>query len=465
MQRFTATAKSALIAATGLAALTSIGALSAPAFAEVVENVELVTYTLWARQDISGPLRAGNVVKAAGLLNEALAEEGSNRRVQVVVQESPAAGFDDDALQLLRVFGIGEGPDLFIQSHTWICAFEKEGFVANLEDLIQANDWAFGTIFPTLWESTKCGGDRYAIPQDAEARMFFYNKKLMREAGISEEDIESLPARVLAGEVTLDGLSDIAKQVVDNTSAEYGILHRPSVGPDYIMVFNSYGNSFSDPETGSLLLEPEKLEAAFGWFERNVQIGVTPANNTAMEWGDIREAFYTRDNAAFWMYGIWDLASQAFPIYGLPKEEEAFFKDWGWTAVPPVVAGGTASSLTHPIVYAMSSEVQDKDLAIRLLGFASDADLNTDHAVTTAHLAIRSEQLDDPRYQAAWPVARATELLDITQYLPNNAGFADLNRVIYTALQGVETGSLSAAEAAQFVVDEAEVQLDDVIVR
>ena len=75
MQRFTATARSALIAATGLAALTSIGALSAPAFAEIVEDVKLVTFTLWARQDISGPLRAGNVVKAAVLLNEALAEE------------------------------------------------------------------------------------------------------------------------------------------------------------------------------------------------------------------------------------------------------------------------------------------------------------------------------------------------------------------------------------------------------
>ena len=130
--------------------------------------------------------------------------------------------------------------------------------------------------------------------------------------------IESLPDRVLAGEVTMDDLSDIAKQVVDKTDAEYGILHRPSIGPDYLMVFQSYGNSFIDEESGNLLLEPDKLEAAFGWFERNVQNGVIPANNTAMEFDAIRTEFYAENNAAFWMYGIWDLGSRAFPTYGLP---------------------------------------------------------------------------------------------------------------------------------------------------
>ena len=47
---------------------------------------------LWSRQDPSGPLRAGNVVKAAERLNKELEAEGS-KRVEVVVRESPAKGF------------------------------------------------------------------------------------------------------------------------------------------------------------------------------------------------------------------------------------------------------------------------------------------------------------------------------------------------------------------------------------
>ena len=97
----------------------------------------------------------------------------------------------------------------------------------------------------------KCPDGTYGIPQDAEARMFFYNKKLLRQAGYDDAFIEAMPDRVLKGDLTMDELIDIAKQVVDKTGIKYGILHRPNKGPDYIMVFQAYGNSFVDPRTAS----------------------------------------------------------------------------------------------------------------------------------------------------------------------------------------------------------------------
>ncbi|MEQ9692464.1 MAG: sugar ABC transporter substrate-binding protein, partial [Bauldia litoralis] len=126
---------------------------------------------------------------------------------------------------------------------------------------------------------------------------------------------------------------------------------------------------------------------------------------------------------------------------------------------------GKPSSLTHPVIYAIAADTAEPELAVRLLGHASAVDLNTDHAVTTTHLGIKPEQLDDPRYAAAWPLARATELLEVTKFLPNNPQFGDLNGIIYTAMQGVETGRLSAEEAADFVIDEAEATLDNVMVK
>jgi inositol-phosphate transport system substrate-binding protein len=426
---------------------------------------ETVQLEIWMRQDPSGPLRVGNVVKVAETLNQQLEAEGSDKRVEVVVRESPAKGFDEDALQLLKVFGIGEGPDMFVHAHEWICAFQADGFVMKLDDYIAKYPDAFGTIYPSLWESTKCpDGGTYAIPQDAEARMFFYNKKLLREAGYDDAFIEAMPQRTLDGDLTLDEVIDIAKQVVDKTDAQYGILHRPNKGPDYLMIFQTYGSDFVDPETGNLLLERDKLAAAFGWFERGVKEGVIPANNTAIEFDALRKEFYT-GNAAFWMYGIWDLGTYAFPTYGLPSDEQAFFADWGWIAAPPAEKGGSASTLTHPIVYAVAADAADPELAVRLLALASDATLNTDHAVTSTHLGIKPEQEQDPRYQEAWPLARATDLLEIAKFLPNNPQFADLNGIIYTAIQGVETGRLTGEEAADFVIDEASASLDGVIVK
>ena len=450
-------------AGTAAIAAALMGAASAATIPLPALAQETIQLEVWSRQDPSGPLRPGNLVKAADILNAELEAEGSDKRVEVVIRESPAKGFDDDALQLLKVFGIGEGPDMFIQAHEWVCAFQAEGFVLKLDDYITKYPDYFGTIFPSLWESTKCPDGVYAVPQDAEARMFFYNKKLLREAGFDDAFVEAMPQRTLDGDLTMDEVIDIAKQVVDKTDAQYGVLHRPNKGPDYIMVFQAYGNDFVDPETGNLLLERDTLAAAFGWFERGVKEGAIPANNTAMEFDALRKEFYT-GNAAFWMYGIWDLGTYAFPTYGVPSDEAAFFADWGWIASPAAEKGGSASSLTHPIVYAVAADAADPELAVRLLGIASDATLNTDHAVTTTHLGIKPEQLEDPRYAEAWPLAMATDLLEITKFLPNNPQFGDLNSILYTAIQGVESGRLTAEEAADFVIDEASSSLEDVIV-
>ena len=100
-------------------------------------------------------------------------------------------------------------------------------------------------------------------------------------------------------------------------------------------------------------------------------------------------------NAAFWMYGIWDLGTYAFPTYGLPSDEAGFFADWGWIASPAV--SGSASSLTHPIIYAAAADAADPNSPSGSSA-ASAADLNTDHAVTTTHIGIKPEQLEDPRY-------------------------------------------------------------------
>jgi len=437
---------------------------SSAALCAIPAAAETVKFELWSRQDPSGPLRPGNVMKAAERLNKELETEGSDKRVEVSVHESPAKGFDDDALQLLKVFGIGQGPDMFIAAHEWTCAFQKDGFALKLDDYIAKYPQHFGTIFPSLWNATKCAdGGTYAIPQDAEARMFFYNKKLLREAGYDDAFIEAMPERTLKGDLTMDELLDIAKQVVTKTSAKYGILHRPNKGPDYIMVFNSYGNSFVDAD-GNLLLERDKLAKAFGWFERGVKDGVIAPNNTAMEFDAIRKEFYG-GNAAFWMYGIWDLGTVAFPTFGLPKDEASFSKDWGWIASPAPEKGGSPGSLTHPVVYVVSSKVKDPELAVRLLGHASAADLNVEHAVTSTHLGIKPEEADDPRYKEAWPLARATEFLKFTKFLPNNPQFGELNGIIYSAIQGVESGRLTGEAAADFVIDEATSSLENVVVK
>jgi inositol-phosphate transport system substrate-binding protein len=55
----------------------------------------------------------------------------------------------------------------------------------------------------------------------------------------------------------------------------------------------------------------------------------------------------------------------------------------------------------------------------------------------------------------------ATPLLEITKFLPNQQDFGALNHIIYEGIQGVESGQLSAADAADFVISEAQSRIPD----
>ena len=152
---------------------------------------------------------------------------------------------------------------MFIQAHEWICAFQADGFVLKLDD--------YDRRIPGVRSAPstpRCGSRRSArtaasTPSRRTPRRACSSttRSCCARPGFDDAFIEAMPQRTLDGDLTMDELIDIAKQVVDKTDAEYGILHRPNKGPDYMMVFQAYGNDFVDPETGNLLLERDKLAA------------------------------------------------------------------------------------------------------------------------------------------------------------------------------------------------------------
>ena len=181
--------------------LLTAAALLGAVLAGTAATAEEITVKMWARADRSGPLRAGNIVAAAEPLNAALKAAGSDRTVKVEVFEGPATGYDADALDILKAFSVGQGPDVYVAAHEWVGEFAKSGYAMDMGDFVQKNPWAFADVNPVFWESTKYQGKIHAIPQDSEIRMFFYNKDMLRKIGKDEGFIEGLPGRGREGRV------------------------------------------------------------------------------------------------------------------------------------------------------------------------------------------------------------------------------------------------------------------------
>ena len=426
-------------------------------------GAETITVQLWSRADRSGPDRAGNIVRAAALLNKQFRAAGVETRVAVEVHENNARGYDGDALALLKAFAVGRGPDLFVAAHEWVGEFAEAGYAMDLEAHIEENPEYYGDIIPALWEAVRYKGRRYAIPQDSEVRMLFFNKEMLRRAGKDDAFIDSLPARVDRGEVTIWDLSRLAKELVDGGIAKYGILHRPNVGPDFLMTFAAFGMRFADPTSGKLLLETGPLGEAPRWFAWNAENGVTPRNNTSMSWDAVKRSWY--DGRTFIFHnGVWNVPEQIRA--GWPGEEAAYFRRAGWMHVPPSKLGGNPANLSHPIVYCINPNSPRRALAATLAGIASLHYFNTIHAVRTFHTAINHGQAAMPAYRDHWALAAATPLLARASFMPNHPLFGRYNAILFKGLQGVELGRLTPEEGVEFITDEMAFELgEEVIVR
>ena len=425
-------------------------------------HADEVVIKLWSRADRTGPLRAGNIVAAAKLLNKQLAAAGAARRVRVRVHENNARGYDADALDLMKAFAVGRGPDIFVAAHEWIGAFAEDGFAWDLEDHIGRHPEYYADIIPVLWNATRYRGRRYAVPQDSEIRMFFFRKDMLRRIGKTAAFIEALPRRVERGAFTIWDLSRLAKEVVDAGVAKYGIVHRPNVGPDFLMLLASFGFEPFDRKTGRLKASRKALSAFLAWIDWNAKNGVTPRNNTAMSWDTVNRLM-PEGKAFIKHHGVWDVGRQI--AFGVSENSEAaYMAKVGWLHAPPAEVGGEAQNLSHPVVYAVSAKSAHRELAATLVGIASAPYFNTAHAVTTNHTAISHGQQAMPAYRAAWALRVATPMLARATFMPNHPRIGEFNAILFKGIQGVETGRLNPARAAAFVLDELKAELDDQVV-
>ena len=428
----------------------------------VPASAEDVTLKLWSRADRSGPLRAGNIVEASKTLNKMLAATGSDQRVVIDLIETNAAGYDADALDLLKAFSVGEGPDLFVAAHEWIGSFADNGYAASLEDHITANPEFYGDIIPSLWEATRYKGVRYAVPQDSEVRMFFLNNDILRAMGKDEAFIGSIANEVIEGRFTMDMLCDLAGEAVSSGAAEYGIVHRPNVGPDFQMAMASFGIDLYDEEQAKLQVSTEKLTAFYGWLASCVEKGAIPADNTTWSWDAVNDAFRS-GRALSKFHGIWNVGAQ-MESFGLSTKDEYFHK-LTWIHSPAAQMGGKPANLSHPIVYAVAKTSKHPELAAMLIALASQPIPNTAHAVGSNHTPINFSQTAMPEFlDKGWALVAGTPMLEYAQFMPNHPMIGQYNALVFQGIQAVEIGEMSAADAAAFVIDEMETELGDSLV-
>ncbi len=430
-----------------------------------VQEVKLV-----ARCKASPPYENGrcdNLVKAVGAVNAELAANGDNRRVALEAIQDDAS-WGDYKTEFELASDAGEAPDIIVSGHEHIGDWATAGFLYDITNEVGKYP-EFADVIDSLWTATKLNGSIWGVPQDAEARPMYYSKPLLRQLGWSDEDINNLSDRVASGDFTFQDMLDTAAEAVAKGVVEPGDgwWHRPSNGPDFLYYYYGAGGEVVDPNgSNALVFDKTAALKVYSMLYDAAQVrDIIRPNKLDGDWDFHKEYTSKFDKVLFVFEGTWRWASWHTNYLQDVGGEDYLWENVGFAPIPANEEGTDAPiTLTHPLVYMISSQSKNPDLALLLISKATTKELNTDYAVASGHLGVLKSQADYPPYKTAKFLSATLPLLQYTTFLPNSPYWSSYSEAYYLGIQAVESGDLTPEEAVDVVVDQLQNELGDNII-
>lgn len=141
----------------------------------------------------------------------------------------------------LSAITAGNAPDVIVQDINSVAQRAEAQQATNLSKYVEKD--TSKDFYPQLWDTVEYEGDPYAIPFNTDTQVIFYNKKLFKEAGISEQDLPT----------TWDELEETARKLDKKEGKEFtriGFYPLWNLGADVWALNADNGTSWFDKDEG-----------------------------------------------------------------------------------------------------------------------------------------------------------------------------------------------------------------------
>lgn len=386
--------------------------------------------------------RVNNLIDAASKINEEFKDEGINKIVEVKVEKYTGQLWDDYD-EIFKERYENEGLDIFIIGHEDIGWLASDGYIVPLDKLTGKD--TFKDVYSTLWQSVEWQGNKWGILQDFEVQLILANKEKLLELGWDEEAIAELPNQVKKGQFTLDDMTEIAEEAVKKGIVTNGILHRPVNGQAFYMMAKNFGAFYYDEDNGEVTISQSGLLSSLQYYyDIAREKEVLPTDNTLKNWEQINEIVIQGD--VLFYYGA------TYTMYDLVTESGAdlnkILDDYEPMLIPAAKDSGKPITISHPLVYTVTSISENKEIAYKLLEYGSNPEAQAIHAVETYHLPVTKSARDSEKFKENQFLNDLMYTLDYTSFLPNDDEFNIIYQAYFDAIQDVELGLKEPEEAA-----------------
>ncbi|NLD45552.1 MAG: extracellular solute-binding protein [Chloroflexi bacterium] len=428
-----------------------------------------VKIAVWAQANEVEHWRVDAPVDAAAAVNKMLKEKGDNRFITVEGLRDDA-GWADYKKKFTMAADAGQAPQIVLSGHEDVPTWANAGYIVPFDECHKMYP-EYDNIIDSLWFAGQWKGQLWAVPQDTEARPMFFSKTNLKAMGWSEEQVAGLPDKILAGEFTLEDMVALCKEAVAAKIVEpgYGYWHRTSKGGDFMQYYMAYGGRMYDETLDKLVAVQSALEEWYAFQRRIVDEGITPAGYIGTD-GSIFHDTVSHGKCLFWNGGVWHWADQATNYVADLGGQDYLFEHVGYALQPAGRKGFKAGTLSHPLVYMITSEKASGssgyyDLACALLAETSTAEMNTRHAVDSTHLGINKKQAEYEPYASNRLLSETLYMLNYNYYQPNHIMYGAYFDILWDNMVKAENGELKPDEAAKAAVELLKVELpNDVVI-
>ncbi|WP_432936793.1 ABC transporter substrate-binding protein [Kribbella sp. CA-253562] len=251
----------------------------------------------------------------------------------------------------------GKAPDAFYADPSWLNKFVDTKQVVDLEPFLNSPDAPvkFTDFFPGLvaWAKGADGKGVYGLPVDCNPSVFWFNKKLLTAAGVTQDPATAFEA----GAWNLDAVTDLLSKV--KASGKRGMVFEASWGQLFSWVTSMGGTAFDDAGKAVFDTDP-KAQRAIEWLFDQMRAGTIVYGGSLPKGQGVDALFYGGQLATVPGYGRWLLpnlkklgGSVEYDIAPYPSED-------GKTVMP--VAVFTAAM-------AVNAKASNKEAAEAFAGY------------------------------------------------------------------------------------------------
>jgi len=327
--------------------------------------------------------------------------------------------------------------DAFLVDDIWYSEFADKGYIFNVSDKI-TQEMKDG-IFDAAWDISTVEGEVYGMPWLLDEKYFFYNEKLLNEAGFSD------PPR------TWEEMLEQAAVLKEKGIAEYPIVwswgQYEAAICDWVTLLEGNGGKLVD-EAGNPMFNDEKGVETLAWMVQTIDDGITnPASVSYVE-EDVRNVF-SQGKAAFalnWTY-MYDLVN-------LNEEESQVTGEIKMALMPAFSDGGVESAtLDGSMGFSVADASPAKEAAWKYIEYLTSEDVQNRYSAhllpiwQTSFEGEAGEQLMSYSESNAVTVPMFKEQFPYSSVRPKVPFYPEASKALQLALQEALTGQKTPEQA------------------